>query len=75
MKCRNKNPKKKDRSRDLKTINFIYFQVDNITLKHKEMWSSGMASHGMKIWIGSCGCAGRKKMKVRVLGFLGIRGI
>jgi len=37
------------------------------------MWSSGMASHGMKIW--SCGCAGRKKIKVRVLGFLRIRGI
>jgi len=39
------------------------------------MWSSEMASHGMKIWTGSCGCTGKKKMKMRVLGFLGIRGI
>jgi len=39
------------------------------------MWSSGMASQGMKIWTGSCGSAGRKKMKVRVLEFLGIRSI
>jgi len=40
------------------------------------MWSYGIAPQRMEIWrLGSCGCAGKNKMKVRVLGFLGVRGI
>jgi len=46
--------RKKNRSTDPKTINFTYLQVAKITLN---------------LDTGSCGCAGKKKMKVRVLGF------
>jgi len=38
-----------------------------------EFWN-GVARNG-DLNTGSCGCTGKKKMKVEVLGFLGIRGI